>query len=63
EASKGGLGFNVGADAMWRIARRTWAGGLIRYSRADLTLAPAAGNRVDIKAGGVQAAAGIRVGF
>ena len=50
---KGGVGFNVGADATWRLGRSLRAGGLVRYSRADLTLSPASGNDVGLRAGGL----------
>jgi hypothetical protein len=60
--SRDGVGFNVGADAMWRFGR-IWLGGIVRYSLVNLTLSPAAGNEVEMKAGGIQAGAGVRVGF
>ena len=62
-ANKGGVGFNAGAEAMWRFGRRIWAGGIARYSVATLVLSPADGNSVEMKAGGIQVGAGVRVGF
>lgn len=59
----GAFGFNVGADLTWRVGRRLGVAGLVRYSRADVTLAPSPGNRVDIRGGGVQAGGGLRFYF
>ena len=53
---KGGVGFNVGADATWKLGRSLRAGGLVRYSRADLTLSSASGNDVALRTGGMQVA-------
>ena len=52
-ARMGAAGFNVGVDATWRLSRATRAGALVRYSRADLTLSPASGNDVGLRAGGL----------
>ena len=52
-AKMGAPGFNVGVDATWRLSRATRAGALVRYSRADLTLSPASGNDVSLRAGGL----------
>lgn len=56
-------GFNVGGDVTWRLGDRFGIAGLVRYSRATVTLSPANGNTVDVKAGGIQAGAGLRIIF
>ena len=56
-------GFNAGVDMTWMFARSVGVGGLIRYTRADVDLEPAAGRTLSVKAGGVQGAAGIRFVF
>jgi outer membrane scaffolding protein for murein synthesis (MipA/OmpV family) len=56
-------GFNAGVDVTWMFARSVGVGGLVRYTRADVDLEPAPGRTLTMKAGGVQAGAGIRVVF
>jgi hypothetical protein len=57
------MGYNAGVDVTWMFARSVGVGGLVRYSRADVDLEPAAGRTLALKAGGVQGAAGVRFVF
>lgn len=57
------MGYNAGVDVTWMFARSIGVGGLVRYTRADVDLEPAAGRTLGMKAGGVQGAAGIRFVF
>ena len=56
-------GFNAGADVTWGLTRSFAFGGLVRYTRADADLDVRPGHTLAAKAGGAQAAAGIRVAF
>jgi len=64
-ASAGGsaAGFNVGAGLDWRVGRRVFLGTQARFSRATVRLRPTADDTVDVGAGGLQVAAGIRFEF
>jgi hypothetical protein len=61
--SKGVMGYNVGADVSWRLSRVLALGGLIRFTGASTSLTVASGNDVDVKVGGLQTGAGIRILF
>ena len=61
--SKTGVGFNLGADLTVRVARHVGVGGLVRYSRASVDLPTEAASPLEVDAGGVQIAGGIRVFF
>jgi hypothetical protein len=56
-------GFNAGLDATWSLTRHVGFGGLVRYTRADADLDIRTDHRLSMKAGGAQAAAGIRFAF
>ena len=56
-------GFNAGLDVTWLFVESVGVGGIVRYTRADLDLTPVQGRSLAMKAGGLQAAAGIRVMF
>ena len=57
-------GFNVGADVGWRLARHAGLGGLVRFSKATVSLTmPNETRTVSSDAGGVQAAGGLRLYF
>jgi hypothetical protein len=56
-------GFNVGLDVTWHMTRSFGFGGLVRYTRADADLEVRSGHRLAARAGGAQAAAGVRVAF
>jgi hypothetical protein len=57
------MGYNASVDVTWMFARSVGVGGLVRYTRADVDLEPAAGRTLAMKAGGVQAGGGIRFVF
>lgn len=61
--SKTGVGFNLGADVTVRVANRVGVGGLVRYSRASIDLGTGGASTLEVDAGGVQIAGGIRVFF
>jgi hypothetical protein len=56
-------GFHAGFDVDWMFSRSVGVGGLVRYTRADVDLDVASGRTLAIKAGGVQAGAGLRLLF
>jgi hypothetical protein len=56
-------GFHAGFDVDWMFSRSVGLGGLVRYTRADVDLDVASGRTLAIKAGGVQAGAGLRLLF
>ena len=58
-----GFGFNVGADIAWMFGRQFGVGGLVRYSRASVGLDTDDGRSIAVKAGGLQAGAGVRIRF
>lgn len=60
---QGGWGFNAGVDLGWMFTRNFGIGGLLRYSRATVSLEPSGRDARDIDAGGLQAGAGIRLAF
>ena len=59
----GGWGFNAGVDVGWMFTRNLGVGGLVRYTRATVSIKPANRDARDLDAGGLQAGAGIRVAF
>lgn len=61
--SAAGLGFNVGADIAWMLGRQVGIGGLVRYSRASVEVDTNDRRTIAIKAGGLQAGAGVRFQF
>ena len=61
--SKTATGFHVGADVTIRLSAHLGIGGLLRFSRASATLTAGPGNSVTTDLGGLQAGAGVRVGF
>jgi hypothetical protein len=64
KAERTGIGFNVGVDVGYRFSRNVGVGGLVRYSRATLSL-PLTGSASDVSvdAGGLQAGGGVRFYF
>lgn len=58
--SKGGLGFNAGADVAYYFSRLVGVGGFVRFSQATLTF-PTPGDSAKAKAGGLQAGFGVRL--
>jgi len=63
DASAIAVGFNGGVDVNWRRWRRAGLGVLVRYSRASTSLSAGGSNSVNVVAGGLQAAAGVRFVF
>ena len=61
--SKTATGVNVGADITWKLSRNVGVGGLVRFAKASVTLAPSAGNSTTIDVGGVQVGGGVRFAF
>jgi len=63
-ADKTKLGFNVGVDVGFKFSSNLGVGGLLRFSRATASL-PLAGSATDVNidAGGVQVAGGVRFYF
>jgi hypothetical protein len=56
-------GFNAAADLSWMFAQHIGAGGLVRYTRGTAHETVAVGHTVSVKAGGLQAGAGVRLIF
>jgi opacity protein-like surface antigen len=57
------VGFNVGGGLEWPVARHLALGAQARLSHATVRLRPAAEDRVNVDAGGLQLAAGVRLDF
>ena len=57
------LGFNIGADIFYYFSDTVGIGWLIRYSRGTVGLPSCGGSMLDIQAGGLQTAAGLRLRF
>ena len=61
--SNSAVGFNVGADVAYYFSRNIGIGWLTRYSRAAVELPSASGEMVEIDAGGLHTAVGLRLRF
>ncbi len=57
------VGFNLGADFTWRLARHWGVGGLVRYSRATVPLSIDDDDAGTLTAGGLSLGGGLRVTF
>jgi hypothetical protein len=55
------IGYNAGADLTWRFSRHVGAGVLIRYSDGKQNFTPTGGAPFKVRAGGLQAAGGLRI--
>lgn len=62
-ASTSVTGFNAGVDVSWSLTRNVGFGGLVRYASADADLEVRSDHTLTMKAGGLHAAAGVRVAF
>jgi outer membrane biosynthesis protein TonB len=62
EASTSKVGFNAGLDVGWYFTRSLGVGFDLRYAHANVTI-DAPGGPVDVKVGGLQVGAGLRVLF
>ena len=57
------MGFNVGADLSYRFANHLGVGAMVRYSGRTFGLTPTGGSKIDVKVGGLQFGAGLRLRF
>lgn len=62
-ASAGSVGFNVGADVAYYFTGNVGICWLTQYSRATVALPSASGDTVDVDAGGLHTAVGLRLRF
>ena len=62
EAAGAAVGFHVGADVAYWFTGHLGVGWLARYSRATARV-PSGGGEIDVRAGGLHAAGGLRVRF
>jgi opacity protein-like surface antigen len=60
---KSAVGFNLGADVTYAITQMIGVGGMIRFTRATADFDLAEGQQAEVKAGGFQVGAGVRVRF
>lgn len=58
-----GWGFNAGVDVGWMFNTTFGIGGLLRYSKATISVAPAGRDARDVEAGGLHAGVGGRFAF
>jgi len=63
QLSNSAVGFNVGADISHPLSPQVAVGGLIRYSQADVKFDDPDVGQHTVKAGGLEAGAGIRIRF
>jgi hypothetical protein len=61
--SKSAVGVNAGADVMWTFSKNVGVGGLLRFTRATMSVQPGEGRSVKLEAGGLHAGGGLRVLF
>lgn len=57
------MGFNIGADLSYRFASHLGVGAMVRYSGRTFNLTPTGGSPIDVKVGGLQIGAGLRLRF
>ena len=57
------IGFNAGADVSYFFARQLGVGGMVQFSGTTMDLLSAGGDSQEIKVGGLQAGAGLRIRF
>jgi len=63
QLEKDAVGFNAGVDVSRALSSRFAVGGLVRYSRADVTFDDATIGKQTVKAGGVEVTGGVRIRF
>jgi Outer membrane protein beta-barrel domain len=63
QLSDSAVGFNAGVDVSRALTSHLGVGGLVRYSRADVKFDDADVGKHTVKAGGLEATAGVRVRF
>ena len=61
--SKAAVGFNAGVDVSRPVSRRVAVGGLVRYGRGNVKFGGGNVGRQTVRAGGIEAAAGVRIRF
>jgi len=61
--SKGAVGFNAGADVSRALSPHLGVGAIVRYSRGDVKFSGSGVTQQTVKAGGVEAAGGVRIRF
>lgn len=57
------IGFNVGGDVAFFFTRHLGVGGMVQFSGTSVELPMARGGAQEVKAGGIQGGAGLRVRF
>jgi hypothetical protein len=57
------VGVNVGADLTYRLTNMFGVGAMMRYASATVSITPQSGSPLDVKVGGFQIGAGLRVRF
>jgi len=63
QLSSTAVGFNAGVDISSPLSSRVAVGGLVRYSRADVKFSNTGAAEQTVRAGGLEAGAGIRIRF
>ena len=63
QLSKSAVGFNAGVDVSYPLSSKVGVGALIRYSRADVKFNDSDIGQQTVRAGGVEAGAGVRIRF
>lgn len=61
--SESAVGFNIGVDGVYMLTRGVGAGLTLRYASASMDFPGATGGVVDVDAGGLQVAMGLRLRF
>jgi hypothetical protein len=56
-------GFNAGADLQWMFGRNFGLGAMVRFIRGSVELTADDDRRISVRAGGLQAGGGLRIGF
>jgi opacity protein-like surface antigen len=63
QVSNSGIGFNAGVDISYPLSSNVGVGTLIRYSRADVKFNDSDIGQQTVRAGGIEAGAGVRIRF
>jgi opacity protein-like surface antigen len=63
QSKQSAVGFNAGVDVSYPVSSKVGIGALIRYSRADVKFDDSDVGQQTVKAGGVEAVAGVRLRF
>jgi hypothetical protein len=57
------VGYHLGADVTWKLARHVGLGALVRYASGKGDFAPTGSQAVSVEVGGLHAGGGLRVSF